>query len=95
MSLIKCPECSNEISTKAKSCPKCGWKASNSKWWLWLLLPVVAIILALPYMGNLEPEYKKVARENKDLCNRIGLRSKDQCEEIYDNAIAIGERSKR
>ena len=24
MSLIKCPECGNEISTNAKSCPKCG-----------------------------------------------------------------------
>ena len=24
MSLIKCPECGNEISDKAYSCPKCG-----------------------------------------------------------------------
>ncbi|OGS23320.1 MAG: hypothetical protein A2252_09570 [Elusimicrobia bacterium RIFOXYA2_FULL_39_19] len=25
MSLIKCPECSNEISSEAFSCPKCGY----------------------------------------------------------------------
>lgn len=24
MALIKCPECSSEISDKAKACPKCG-----------------------------------------------------------------------
>ncbi len=24
MSLIKCPECKNEVSEKATSCPKCG-----------------------------------------------------------------------
>ena len=28
MALVKCPECGNEISDKAKSCPTCGW--SNS-----------------------------------------------------------------
>ena len=25
MALIKCPECSNEVSDKAASCPKCGY----------------------------------------------------------------------
>lgn len=24
MAIIKCPECKNKISDKAKSCPKCG-----------------------------------------------------------------------
>ena len=28
MALVKCPECGNEISDKAKTCPACGW--SNS-----------------------------------------------------------------
>lgn len=95
MALIKCPECSNEISTKAKSCPKCGWKASKTRWWLWLIPFAIAIFLALPYLGSLEPEYEKVARENKDLCKRIGLKSKDECDEAYEQAIAIGERRKR
>lgn len=25
MALIKCPECSNEVSDKARACPKCGY----------------------------------------------------------------------
>lgn len=95
MSLIKCPECNNEISSKAKSCPKCGWKASKAKWWLWLTLGAIVIFLALPYLGNLEPEYKKVAREDRDLCKRIGLKSKDECDEIYEYTIAVAERKKR
>lgn len=28
MALIKCPECGKEISDKAKTCPKCGWKVN-------------------------------------------------------------------
>ena len=26
--LIKCPECGNDISDKAKACPKCGWQVN-------------------------------------------------------------------
>lgn len=26
MALFKCPECGNEISTTAKSCPRCGYQ---------------------------------------------------------------------
>ncbi len=29
MALIKCPECGNEVSSKAKNCPKCGYKISK------------------------------------------------------------------
>ena len=25
MALIKCPECSNDVSDKAEKCPKCGY----------------------------------------------------------------------
>lgn len=31
MALIKCPECGNEISDKAKSCPHCGYAQEESK----------------------------------------------------------------
>lgn len=26
MALIKCPECNNQISDQADSCPKCGYE---------------------------------------------------------------------
>lgn len=29
MAIIKCKECGNEVSSKAKNCPKCGCKVSN------------------------------------------------------------------
>ena len=29
MALIKCPECGNEVSDKALSCPKCGFPIYN------------------------------------------------------------------
>lgn len=31
MSMIKCPECQNEISDKALSCPKCGYTFTKMK----------------------------------------------------------------
>lgn len=31
MALIKCPECGNEISDKAYSCPKCGCPIKQEK----------------------------------------------------------------
>lgn len=30
MSLIKCPECGKEISSKAKNCPNCGYQLKNN-----------------------------------------------------------------
>ncbi|MDB4340117.1 zinc-ribbon domain-containing protein [Crocinitomicaceae bacterium] len=30
MGLIYCPDCSNEVSEKAKSCPRCGAPISSS-----------------------------------------------------------------
>ncbi len=30
MALIKCPECSEEISDKAEACPYCGFPISNN-----------------------------------------------------------------
>lgn len=31
MALIKCPECNNDISELAKSCPHCGYRIKNPK----------------------------------------------------------------
>ncbi|MDB6040693.1 MAG: Zinc-ribbon protein [Verrucomicrobiales bacterium] len=30
MALIKCPECSNDVSDKASSCPKCGYPIQSA-----------------------------------------------------------------
>jgi predicted amidophosphoribosyltransferase len=31
MALIKCPECNEEVSTFATTCPKCGYPISGEK----------------------------------------------------------------
>jgi uncharacterized membrane protein YvbJ len=31
MAMIKCPECGNDVSDKAVSCPKCGCPINNEK----------------------------------------------------------------
>ena len=45
MSLVKCHECGNQISTEAKTCPQCGAKnkasAKTSKW----LIAIAVMIL--------------------------------------------------
>lgn len=47
--IIKCKVCRNDIAKEAKTCPSCG--ASNKapiykKWWFWILILFVSIILA-------------------------------------------------
>lgn len=59
MALINCPECNKEISTKATSCPNCGYtlvkisKSSGMSGWSLFFLIVAAIITAfiLMFMG--------------------------------------------
>ena len=33
MSLVKCKECGNKISSSAKQCPQCGYKKKNLGFW--------------------------------------------------------------
>jgi hypothetical protein len=55
MSLIKCNECDNMVSSSAKACPQCGAKIPKTKLWLWIPLGFVLILLAI---GILAPEDK-------------------------------------
>lgn len=38
MPLIKCHECGNEVSTEAKTCPKCGAKVRKNRTPIWKML---------------------------------------------------------
>ena len=46
MALTICRECKNDISSKANSCPRCGYKKSCSGWTIGFL--IVVAILAIP-----------------------------------------------
>lgn len=50
MALIKCHECSNEVSTEAQACPKCGAKVKKKS--SRAAIVVILIIGILVYLGN-------------------------------------------
>jgi uncharacterized paraquat-inducible protein A len=45
MALVACKECGENISSKAKKCPKCGIKISRMSVSKFILITIVAIIL--------------------------------------------------
>lgn len=49
MSLIPCKECGEQISSTAKTCPKCGAKVPHLKWWLWVPVGLVVAFLAFGF----------------------------------------------
>ena len=90
MALIKCPECSSDISNQAASCTKCGWRPKKSKWWLWVLLGLFGFFLIIIISYALEPEYKKQAMAERDICKRIYF-DHAECDKIYYTTITKGE----
>lgn len=53
MALVKCKECGEDVSTKAKTCPKCGAKApKKTSLFTWLVL---AFIIFVVYAANQAP----------------------------------------
>jgi len=46
MALVKCKECNEEVSTKAKTCPKCGAKApKKTSLFTWLVLIIIVVFV--------------------------------------------------
>lgn len=46
MALVKCKECGEEISSKAKVCPKCGAKvAKKTSLFTWLVLVIIVFVI--------------------------------------------------
>jgi RNA polymerase subunit RPABC4/transcription elongation factor Spt4 len=69
MSLIKCQECGNEISDKAKTCPHCGYKVKkyNKKNIVIissLSVMVIAIIIIIYFFQNGKPSEYSVQAYN-------------------------------
>lgn len=53
MALVKCKECGEDVSTKAKACPKCGAKApKKTSLFTWLVLFFIIFIV---YAANQSP----------------------------------------
>lgn len=68
MALVKCKECGEKISTKAKSCPKCGAippKKTSLVTWAVLVLIVLVMYGVMQEQSNLTPEQKAARIELK------------------------------
>ena len=91
MAMIACAECGNEISTTAKSCPKCGAIVPRTKIWPWLVGVPIAVLILLMIYGFTIPEYESNARRVREVCEKIA--SYDQrhiCDRQYEEAIRKG-----
>lgn len=68
MALIACAECGNEVSTTAKSCPKCGAKVKKpstgeGKWIAGALVLIVVLVFAFGAQNANSPEAKEKWRQ--------------------------------
>lgn len=58
MALVKCPECGNEISDKAKSCPACGWSNSavsaRKKVNRWSVITIILAVFGILWSTSLD-----------------------------------------
>jgi hypothetical protein len=68
VALVKCKECGEKVSTKAKTCPKCGAKPPKKTsivTWGVLALILFAIYGGWQTESNLTPEQRKVREEQR------------------------------
>jgi hypothetical protein len=70
MAMIKCSECSKEMSTKAAACPNCGAKRPRSYVWLWVVLaiPVAFLAFGATVANTPEAKAKSTDRDAISLC---------------------------
>jgi RNA polymerase subunit RPABC4/transcription elongation factor Spt4 len=75
MSLVKCKECGEKVSTKAKTCPNCGAKPPKKTSLLtWFVL--FTIIIVLINAANMTPEEKELLYQES--AAREDLKKKEQ-----------------
>ena len=71
MALIPCKECGAEISTDAKTCPRCGARVKpKSKAWMWVLGVPLGLFVVFAFMGSRDPRVQAMQRDRKpiELC---------------------------
>ena len=63
MALVKCKECGEQVSNKAKTCPKCGAKAPRkTSLFTWLVLGFIIFIIYVSNQGR--PAYVSTSPSN-------------------------------
>lgn len=80
MSIQKCKECGNEVSTKAEACPKCGAKQPRTSGCMKVFLITFGILFGLFVIGTLTNKTDKSATPNNisDTNENSEMQSKSQ-----------------
>lgn len=99
MALIKCPECNSDVSSKAKTCPKCGVKIRKSNFNIGnkknivvivLIIILVLLLSMLVIKKNNENNYNDLLVETGSTIYKYGSIAEYNCyeiESIWHNAI--------
>ena len=94
MNLVKCPDCSKEVSKNAQKCPHCGAKLKMggfSKTIIIVFGVCVAIVLIASVSVLTDPPHVREAKTNKAICDmNIGkspIFTKEICEYNYQRDL--------
>lgn len=86
MSLIKCKECENMVSSRAKTCPRCGAKLKKSIWRipLIIILSIVGgLFLLQPFITKTREEVSRTLEETKGILESTATNvKKDIAEQV-------------
>lgn len=88
MAMTQCGECRNEMSDRAKACPRCGAPSSASakatKWWLWIPLGAVALFVLWALVREQSPQ------DRQRMLDRLAIEEcwKDQQRKSHDPGTA-------
>jgi hypothetical protein len=93
MSLIKCAECQAEISTTAKSCPKCGAVVPKPPIWPWVVGVPVAVLALIMVWSGFKPEYEHNANAARRVCEKNLGGSRDQCDRVHSQIMSDGRKA--
>lgn len=69
MTLIKCPECGNEVSTGAKACPKCGAKVKKPTSVITIIVGMIFTAAMLKAIVNSNSNPSQPAKSGADVQN--------------------------
>ena len=94
MNLIKCPDCSKDVSKNAQKCPHCGAKLKMGGFSksILVLFGIGAVIVLIATISMLnQPPHVREANTNKAICDmnigKVPSFTKESCEYMYQRDL--------
>lgn len=95
MSMTKCRECGNEISTKANACPKCGARAKRTSFTTRVVLFVIVLGGAIVAYESEKTKSDAVTKEANRVAGRTAEQKTTETREAAAKAAADALREKQ